>query len=188
MADNNVERRGDSGASTTWILAVVAVIAVAALIWWLAVNAQPTQIEVAEETGADSAAAAQDAGVPVLTLSDFAANTDSLQGHTIRMNGLQVASTLGTQAFWIQLPNSVPFLVKLDSAAVAKGAPLGSGARVSLTGTVHAMSDSVLSAWQQSGAIQGSQKDEASFASAFIEAHRAQVKAGNPQGGAPQQE
>ncbi len=175
MADNRGEREGQRPGAQ-WVLAGVAVVAIVAFLWWLGNAAQPTQVKVAEGgTAADSAAASEEASATAVPVGEFATNPTGYEGQTIRLTGLEVASMLGTEAFWIQLPNQVPFLIKLDSAGAARGAPLKAGARVTVTGTVFPMKDSVLTAWEQSGAIQAGQRDEASFANAFFAAHRALV-------------
>lgn len=175
MADNKAERT-EGKVGTTLILAVVSVIAVGAFLWWLSVTAQPTEVKVAETSDSTGSQPAMNA--TEVSLGQLAAGVDGYRGQTIRIPNMEVASLVGPQAFWVQLPNSVPFLVKLDSAAMAGGARLQTGSHITVTGTVLAMSDSVLNAWVQQGAITDAQKNEASFATTFMEGHRARVQPG----------
>jgi hypothetical protein len=103
----------------------------------------------------------------------------ALKGQTVRVNGVTVVSTLGTQAFWISLPNKNPFLVMTNSATTVKPQDM-----LDVVGTVTVMNDSILKAWVTSGAITDNQKLEAEFATEFIQAQAMQPAGGAPMGGA----
>ncbi len=184
MADIKVERTDGRG-GTTWILAALSVIAVVAFLWWLSVKAQPTEVQVAE--AADSTGTQAPIDATEVSLNQLASDVDGYRGQTIRVPDMEVASLVGQHAFWVQLPNSVPFLVKLDSTAMPSRAQLQTGSRLTVTGTVLPMSDSVLNAWVSQGTITDSQKNEASFATTFMEGRRAQVQRGGTTGQSAQQ-
>ena len=183
MADINVERRR-SGGGLTWVLALAAVVVVGGFLYWLGASSEPTSVAVVEGEAADSA----DAGpaATAVALGTFANAPDSYDGQTIRLESVDVASRLGNEAFWIQLPNQVPYLIKLDSAALSQAAAIQAGGKVTVTGPVRMMNDSVLGAWEQRGVLQGTQRDEASFATSFLEAVRVQPARGGQQSGAQQ--
>lgn len=162
--------------SITWVLSVLAVVAVVGLFYWLSVTAKPSTINTAPPSDTASTVTPGTPGVPTVTLANFATNIKSYVGQTIRIPGLKISSLLGKRAFWIQLPSSVPFLVAMDSSATVTGGSLASGAQLTVEGTVEAMSDSVLTAWQKQGVITASQKSEASFAQTFLEASQVVIQ------------
>jgi hypothetical protein len=89
----------------------------------------------------------------------------ALAGQTVRVNGLNVQSKLGTKAFWVQLPNKNPFLI-----VTAEDATVNNGATVDVVGTVKQMNPATLNEWVTSGRINENQKLEAEFATEYIEA------------------
>jgi hypothetical protein len=163
MADLNVQRR--KSGQLTWLWMVLAVLLVAAFLVWLGVASEPTpEVAVVEEE-------VTDASVTTLSLADFARSSRQYEGQVVRVLDVPVASRMGSQAFWTQFPNEVPFLVKLGQPLVDGGETVRSGETVHVTGRVVTMSDSVLAAWQASGAIADEmQRAEAEFATAFLEA------------------
>lgn len=167
MAEGKTARRKPAG-QLTWLWMIFAIALTGGLMVWLAVASEPSAPVVVKEEDGTAAA-----GLPTVALADFAANTKQYEGQAIRLAQLRVASRLGRQAFWIQLPNDVPYLIKLDSILVRQGFQVQGGDAVSVTGVVHPMSDSVLTAWQAQGALTTEdQKVEAQFATSFIEASR----------------
>ena len=134
--------------------------------------------EKAEEAPAQAAPAAPAAPslpaateVQALQLQTGAA---ALKGQTVRVNGLNVVSKLGTKGFWVTLPNKNPFLIM-----TAAGATPNPGANIDVVGTVTVMNDSILTAWVSSGAITDNQKLEAEFATEFIQAQAMQRVGGS---------
>lgn len=108
-----------------------------------------------------------------LSVAQFAANPAAYDGQEVTLDSVAVASRLGEQAFWMTFPNENAYLVKLDSALVAGGTRVASGEAYRVSGRVVTMSDSVLAAWEQSGAIADpGQRAEAQYAMSFIEANR----------------
>ncbi|MGH7476952.1 MAG: hypothetical protein ACRELD_11725 [Longimicrobiales bacterium] len=166
MAETKVERQDGAGLSR--ILAVVAVVLIAGLLWWLAASSEPSSVQVVEAPDDEEV---EDTGPPAtpVTLADLV-TAEQYVGQRVRIEDIQVANRLGTQAFWTLLPNSVPFLVRLGETAAGSAAGIQSGGDVTVTGTVHLMTDSVLDAWTEAGALEGTQRDEASFATTFLEA------------------
>ncbi len=87
---------------------------------------------------------------------------------------MRAQSTLGPQAYWLDMPNDVPFLMKADSSLVSEGTfDMEVGTSYSVVGTMHAMTDSVLAAWEEQGALtEEGQRMQAEFATSFLEARR----------------
>lgn len=181
MAEINVERK--PAGNYTWALVALSLVLIAGFFWWLSVNAEPTSGPVVQE---DPEEEQLEAGVSAVTLAQLQ-GADSLLGRAVQVRDMPVGSRMGTQAFWTQLPDQNAFLVKLPA-----GEQVTSGERVTVTGAVVQMTDSVLSAWEQSGAIQDEiERAEAEFAQLFIEAsrvrHAAGARSGQGQSGGAQQ-
>ncbi|HEX7091095.1 MAG TPA: hypothetical protein VF192_13225 [Longimicrobiales bacterium] len=163
-------RQGSAG-RFTWLWMIVAVLMVAGLMVWLRVATEPTPVAVAEDPAAEGAA---EGGLVTITLDDLAQDAGRFQGQEVRLADVRVASPMGAQSFWVELPNGSPYLIRLRPEVIAGGFAIQRGAVVTVTGTIHAMSDSVLAAWQQEGAIADEgQKAEAQFAVTFLEAREA---------------
>ena len=120
----------------------------------------------------DAAAAAEE---NVMTLEQFAAAPQAHTGQTVTLEGVQVSSRMGEHAFWIEFPNETPYLVKLEPALTDGGLRVASGERYRISGRVVTMTDSVLAAWQESGAITDEgQMAEAQYATSFLEVQKAE--------------
>ena len=155
----------------TWLWMIVAILMVAGLMVWLSVASKPTAVAVAEDPAAEGAV---EGGVATITLDDLAQDASRFQGREVRLEGVRVASRMGSQSFWVELPNNMPYLIRLRPELIAGGFAIQSGDVLTVTGTIHAMSDSVLAAWEQEGAIANEgQKAEAEFAVTFLEAREA---------------
>jgi hypothetical protein len=99
-------------------------------------------------------------------------------GQLVRLEGLSVTSPLGTQGFWLELPNRNPFLVSISDDARARGAAAGTGQRVNVVGTIVSMNDSILTAWTTAARINEGDRLAAEFASHFLEAQTIEVAPG----------
>ena len=94
------------------------------------------------------------------------------------MRGLLVSSLVGSEAFFLAVPNqSGPYLGRMLPAVAESGVVVQSGATVSVTGRVYAMTDSVIDAWVASGAIAESDRILAVFAESFLELQGVRVTA-----------
>lgn len=161
-----IRSREGAAQNLTMPLMLVAFVAIGGFLYWLSANAEPTQVLIEEATPERN-----EGSGGVVSWSDFGVDPESFSGSTITVPGVQVASLLGSQAFWAQLPNETPYLVKLGEALVASGAAVSSGDTGEVTGTVHMMSDSILNAWEAAGAFTDPvNRIEAEFATSFFEA------------------
>ncbi|MEJ2218414.1 MAG: hypothetical protein P8099_17560 [Gemmatimonadota bacterium] len=169
--------------SLGWLWMILSLILIAAFMTWLGLESKPTEVTVqTNEEGAPEGAAA-----PVVPLDSFSLHPDQYVGQEIQLQNVQAQSSMGPQAYWLDMPTNVPFLLKADSSLAASGDfAMESGTRYNVLGRVIAMSDSVLNAWQQSGAI-GSEGErmQAEFATAFIEASQVQRTGGASGTGGP---
>lgn len=171
-----------SGAANLAIpLMIVAFLAIAGFLWWLSLSAEGTTGPV-DTAQADTAEATGPTATQI-ELADLQERPDSLVGQSVRVAGASVASRMGNQAFWIELPNQNPFLVRLGSALVQDSVQVQQDQTVTVTGNVHSMSDSVLTAWMADSVITEGQRLEAEFATHFIEATQVQARGGQGGGG-----
>ncbi len=141
---------------------------VGGFLYWLNMQAAETEVAVVEEGAADdddfSSAPMVDAGV-------FGSDPMAHDGAVIRINDLSVQSAVGSQAFFVEMPNQPgPYLIKMGPRVVADSVTVASGAQISVIGSVYAMSDSVADDWVASGAIAEADRILATFAESFLEA------------------
>lgn len=170
MADSRA-RHGSAGMTT--ILMIAALVLIAGLFLWLSMSAQPTQISVLEEPDNAQDAGVDEGGAADVTLAEFATGPQGFEGLDIRLRDVAVAARLGDRGFWIQLPNNQPYLVHIGEELAGAGATVAGGDTVSVTGTVHAMSDSTLQAWRAAGALTDDlQMEEARFATTYLNARQ----------------
>jgi hypothetical protein len=129
--------------------------------------AQPSaRVAVAEE---DTAAASAMTG-EAITLQNLADSATAYQNREVALPPVRVAAKMGEQAFWIDLPNQQPFLIRLGTQPVAAGITVTQGEAVALSGRVLPMTDSVIRAWVAAGTISADQEAEAQFAMSYLEA------------------
>jgi hypothetical protein len=178
MAKADASQRGRSAGGSSWIPVAVAVLAVGAFLVWLATRQPPETVAVVEP--GDTTAMQGDEPLQATVVEPETlvqtASARGLIGQTIEVSAVRVQDTLGSQMFWMEMPDGSPYLVKLDSALVARGAALPApGSRVRVIGRVAEKTDAVLDGWMQSGALQTpDQRMLAEFGSTFIEAQRVQ--------------
>jgi hypothetical protein len=173
MANTTTGRRG-SGGQLTLVWMALALVLVAGFLYWLAANSEPSRMVAVEEDAGEVAPDPMAAGTQV-GRDDFAANPDQYRGRTVELSDVEIAATIGAQAFWIDLPRQ-PFLVRLAPGAETQGVTIQPGQRVTIVGPVLARTDSVLAAWEREGVITSEgQRMEMEFATTFIEARRVVV-------------
>ena len=165
-------RRGEAGARAMPLM-VVAFLSAAGLMAWLRVKAAPVEVEVVEE------APIVDENMSTLVAIDvFGTNPMAQADMLIELRGLLVQSLVGSEAFFLAVPNQTgPYLARMLPKVVASGVVVESGATVTLTGRVYAMSDSVADAWVAGGGIAEGDRILAVFAESFFEAEEVTVTA-----------
>lgn len=158
--------RAQAGAVNPGVpLMLLSFLAIAGFLYWLSVSAVPTEVAVVEPE--------EPIGNEV-AMTTFSAGTASYIGREVTLRGIPVVTLLGAHAFWTQLSDAqnTPYLVHLSDALVADSVAAAAGDAVDVTGTVLAMSDSVLDAWETAGAFTNGETDrfQAEFAENFLEA------------------
>jgi len=171
MAQNHSRR----GAANVGIpLMIVAFLAMAGFLYWLEIQASAQKaMEVVEDTTTVNSGDISNA-VSVEAM-DLQTDPSKFEGQMVRIAGLSVASMLGQQGFWLQLPNRNPFLVSLSQGLREQGLTVQPGEMVTVIGTIYAMGDSVLTAWTDAGTIGEGDRLAAEFATHFVEAQRVEV-------------
>jgi hypothetical protein len=156
------------------ILMIASFVMMAGFMYWLSVTAEPTKVAVREGDGSE-----EDLLIPSIQLRQFTINPQSFIGRTIRLRNVPVSSPLGTHAFWTQLTNGTPYLVRMDSLTVASGTSVQSLDLTTVVGRVWAMSDSILDSWMALGVLADDlERVEAEFATSFVEAESVDVVPG----------
>jgi hypothetical protein len=159
-------------------LMVLSFLALGGFLYWLNITAEPTEVTIVEEEAEGGSGSA-------ISVDEFLASPEAQTGQSIEVAGARVSSRLGTQAFWIG-PDDRPYLVKMSPDLVAAGGTVLVEQIVSLRGTVHTMSDSVLNAWQELGAFSNDgDRIVAEFATSFFEVDEivGQAEGGGDAGG-----
>jgi hypothetical protein len=169
MADN-ASRRGATNLGMP--LMILAFATIGGFLYWL--NAQATQDLAERQAYADSVAAAEEAErnrPPLIGAERIQMDASGYEGQDIRLEALPVASVLGSQGFWLEMPNGNPFLMSVGGDVSIEGGEIQPGSvEIDVTGRLLAMNDSVLSAWTDAGSIGDGDRLAAEFATHFIEA------------------
>lgn len=158
-------------------LMVVAFVVIGGFMYWLMGESRlQDELRLVEET---AAATADDFGT-ASTVSGIDLQTDPAQfeGQNIRVTGLLVKSLLGSQGFWLGLPNQNPFLVSMSEQVMAEGLTLTLEQPASVIGILHTMSDSARTAWTAAGTIGEGDALVAEFALHYLEADQIVVASG----------
>ena len=140
---------------------------------WLRINAAPVEVEVVE-----GGAMVEENMATLVAIDVFGTNPLAQADMLIELRGLLVQSLVGSEAFFLVVPNqSGPYLARMLPKVVANGVVVESGATVMMTGRVHAMSDSVAAAWVAGGGIAEGDRILAVIAESFFEAEEVRVTA-----------
>ena len=172
---DKASRRG--AANLGMPLMILAFLAIAGFLYWLNLQAKADAASRAVEEDVPEETFGPMAGT-VVPGADLQTDPSPYEGMTIKVEGLSVASELGTQGFWLELPNKNPFLVSMSEAVKAEGISVAPGQIANVSGTIYAMNDSVLNAWSSTGAIGEGDRLAAEFATHFLEAQQVQVSGG----------
>jgi len=162
--ESNASPRGEGRRSA--ILMVIAFLGMGVFLFWLNVSSKTPEVAIIEMSATDSLAAS------AVTVQSAVLGADPMAqaGQLIRVEDVDVAGAIGSTAFWTQLEGrDDPFLVHMDSVVAADSIAVSPGDRVTLVGSIRAMSDSVADAWEAAGSISENQKFEVTFASSYLE-------------------
>ena len=174
----NASRRGAVEMGTVLMILAFAIIG-GFLFWLRGQAANERALSIVEDTvSADTG----DDGVRVVTGAEIQMDATPFEGQEIRLASFNVASLLGTQGFWLEMPNGNPFLVSMSAEVMAEGVTVTSGGMATVTGVVHAMNDSTLTAWTEAGTIVENDRIVAEFATHYLEATDVRARGGSGAG------
>lgn len=177
---NNGSRRGATDLGTP--LMILAFIVIGGFLYWLSGQAAEERAQrVVDETPTEDS---MSSSVQVVAPADIQMDATPYEGQEIRINATNVASLLGDQGFWLEMPNGNPFLVSMSPEVMASDVTVTPGSRASVIGTVYPMTDSTLTAWTEAGTIAEGDRIVAEFATHYIEATDIRTSGGGGQGGA----
>ena len=159
---------------------LVSFVVIAGFLWWLYGQAEAERAAAAIVE--DSVREEEVSTLRTVGADELRMDATAFEGEEIRVASMNVASMLGTQGFWLEVPNGNPFLVSLSPEVMAEGLSIAPGNRVTATGVVRAMSDSTLTAWTEAGTIQEGDRVVAEFATHFMEATEVAVRASGAPG------
>jgi hypothetical protein len=183
MAEN-ASRRG--AADLGMPLMILAFVVIGGFMFWLSAQAaEERAMRIVEEPEADEEVTST--GVQTIAPADIQMDATPFEGQEIRLESVNVASLLGTQGFWLEMPNGNPFLVSLSDELMAAGTSVSPGSAATVEGRMTAMNDSTLTAWTEAGTIGEGDRIVAEFATHYIDAQLVRVGAGggaNDEGGA----
>jgi hypothetical protein len=165
------------GTTTSAVLMVLAFAGMVGFLYWLALSARSFDVDVVEETTDDS-------GAGMLVMADsFGVDPMAFSGTIIRLENLPVQGPLGTQAFFVRVPNQPgPYLVKMGAVVAADSIVIVMEDIVRVVGNVYMMTDSIADSWVADGAITEDEKIVATFAESFIEALEVEITGSVPGG------
>ncbi len=175
---NNGSRRGAVDPGTALMIVTFAVFA--GFMYWLSEqSAAERALAIVVE---DTVVTDEFASAVTVTGVDIQLDATPYEGRQIRLAAFNVASLLGTQGFWIEMPNGNPFLISMSAEVMAEGIGVGAGRTTTVTGTVYAMNDSTITAWTEAGTIQEGDRIVAEFATHYLEAVQIAVVGATPSG------
>ena len=165
-------RKGEAGAGALPLM-ILAFVVAGAFFTWLYFQAAPVDVEVLEEPVDDEQVAR------IITVEDFAADPMAQEGFLIQVDRLLHTSNVGRGAFFVGLPPSSSYFVKMPAEMLADSVVIESGSTVSVIGTVYPITnaDSVADAWVASGHIAESDRILVDFAESYIDARTVRITA-----------
>lgn len=171
---DNASRRGAANLGIP--LMIAAFIVIGGFLYWLFLQAEAErQLEYEEAARIAAEEAEREAMGQILDPAQVQMDASPFVGRTVTFEDIEVASRLGTQGVWVEMPNGNPFLVSFSDSVKAAGPAPTSGQLATITGTMTAMSDSVASAWVATGSINEGDRLAAEFATHYLEATRVRV-------------
>lgn len=152
--------------------------------YWLYVTAEPTQPAMEE---VDESGSGDDYMGTTVAAEELKTGADAYVGQVIRLQGLEISSTMGAQAFFLDLPASealpaTPFLVRMIPG-LADSVRVGMGETATVIGTVMLMTDSIVADWVDTGGIRENDRILVEFATHFIEADQVETTGPAESGG-----
>ncbi len=119
------------------IAMVLAFGAMGGFLYWLSLNAVPTEVAVAEE----------EVTAQAVSLALFARSPNIYEGDLVAVDDVEVQSVAGAGLFFVTFPGDASYPIRVDPSLGAAGSSLSPMDKGRVTGTVYTLTDSVLDAW-----------------------------------------
>lgn len=148
------------------VLMVAAFVVMGGFLYWLSQVTEPTQIAVAEE---------EEEAVEALTIAEFAQNPAGHSNEAVELPGVEVDELMGSHAFFFELADGEPYLVRLHPNLIQDGVQVLPGDRGRIAGTVQMMTDSVLEVWDAEQIFTEDQRARAATVESFIYADEVEI-------------
>jgi len=157
-------------------LMILAFVVIGGFMYWLTDQAAAERaLQIVEDT----ATVDDFSGTAIeVTGEEIQLDATPFEGQEIRLSSFNVASLLGTQGFWLDIPNGNPFLVSMSADVMAEGIAVSGGSLATVIGIVHAMSDSTLAAWTDAATVSDNDRLVAEFATHYVEATDVRISSG----------
>jgi hypothetical protein len=159
MADIDVVQK--PAGNLAWLWALIAVLSVAGLMAWLAVQSDRTTTAALVQEQPGERRARGGPAAERVEIAALAANPDTYQGERIQVDAA-VAAQLGPRAFWGDVRGANPFLIVATEGAGLAGVQAGNVYTVQ--GMVVTVTESAVDRWVAEGAVGEGARDEATFA------------------------
>lgn len=163
MAEISVEKNNAGRAS--WIWAAAAIIAVVGLMAWLFSAQEDPRVVTAGDS------VVEEATVDTVSLAVVNGAPEEYYGETIFVSAADIASVLGTRAFWADVPGQNPFLVVVNPE-VPDASWVSAGETVELEGVVRPVTEQDLDQWVQSGSMHPDARSQAAFVTHYLQVTR----------------
>ena len=154
------------GASNLGIpLMIVTFVLIGGFMYWLSITAEPTELLIVEEEPEEIfLGTILDPGALELDQGGF-------EGQEVRLIDVPFSTAVGTQAFFISLPQGSPFLVRMSDEMVAAGEMVPtSQVMMTVTGTLNPLNDSIKADWFSDGTVAQGDQVLVDFATHYLEA------------------
>ena len=127
-------------------LMILSFLAMGGFLYWLSTYEAP-EVDEGMEGMAD------EDGLNEVRFEDFVAGTQNYMGQEITLRLVEVSSTVGDRLFWTMLPGNNPYLMHISEEALADSVEVMGNLEVDITGSVLALSDSILDVWMEAGVL-----------------------------------
>jgi len=146
------------------VLMLVAFVVMAGFMYWLAVTAEPSNIQI-EPTDEEAEAAAPE--LLRITTDSFAIDPAVFVGQHVRLINLQSTNLLSGQVFTVGI-DSIDYVVQMGEGPTSEGIVIFPGDMLHLNGQVQRMDQAMADSLAASGAIGDGQQEAVMINPTFI--------------------
>lgn len=126
-------------------LMILCFVAIAGFLFWLSTFGPAVDQEIA--TGEDGEVLNE------IQFVDFAQATQAHMGQEVTIRNVGVTAMIGPRFFWTNTATDDLYLVFISESALADSLDVSSLRRVDITGSVMALTDSLLNVWEEMGVL-----------------------------------